>query len=162
MVNNFKLEKSFILETQLEFNTIYSILQTGIAKKDERFSEKILKGYLKNGIIKAVICPSNVIIIDIFKSVVNGRIWQDKTSTFIEISVKPNLAIIILALIWYFITLLMIVTYEYTDLENLLYFILINFIYILAPYLLIKFKISRDSKRLKKWIYKKIGIHVKT
>lgn len=105
MVNNFKLEKSFILETQLEFNTIYSILQTGIAKKDERFSEKILKGYLKNGIIKADICPSNVIIIDIFKSVVNGRIWQDKTSTFIEISVKPNLAIIILALIWYFITL---------------------------------------------------------
>ena len=111
----------------------------------------MLSGKIVNNKLNARINPLGGWV-DPFKSVVTGEIDKGFNTTILNLKVRPNWTIKVFLIIWYLISLLMIVNFDYYDLVSILKFIGLEIILIVFPLILVRMKVKWDKKRLERII----------
>ncbi len=128
-----------------------SNLETHLSKKFQLFPDKILSGKLIDNKLNAKINPP-IGWADPFKSLVNGTIDIVDNSTKLNLKVSPSWTIRMFLTIWYILSLLMIINFDYYDSISTLKFIGLEIILIIFPLILVRMKVKWDKKRLERII----------
>jgi len=128
-----------------------SNLENHLSKKFQLFPDKILTGKLENYKLKAKINPP-IGWVDPFKSLVIGTIDSIDNSTQLNLKVSPSWTIRIFLTIWYILSFLMIIKYDYYDLNSSLKFMGLETIWLIFPLILVRLKVKWDKKRLERVI----------
>jgi hypothetical protein len=138
-------------EINIDRMKFVSNLETHLSKNFQLFPDKILTGKLKDYELKAKINPP-IGWADPFKSLVSGTIDIVDNSTKLNLKVSPSWTIRIFLTIWYILSLLMIINFDYYDSISTLKFIGLEIILIIFPLILVRMKVKWDKKRLERII----------
>jgi hypothetical protein len=149
------LSERILKRTELSYDKVGSILQSGTLSGLNLFPEKIMTGRVNNGHVKSVVNPP-LGWSDPFKSRVNGIIKQDNGHVIIDLKISLGWVIIAFYCIWYPLILLMLYGLIFKDAKGGLEMLGILIVYSLLPLGLGKLKVNWDRRRLESWIEKKI------
>jgi len=150
------LSESIFKRTDLSYDKVVSILQSGTLTEFNLFPDKIMTGRVSNGQVKSVV-NSPLGWSDPFKSRVNGFISQDNSQVIIDLKVSLGWVLIAVYCIWYSFILLMLYGLLFKDSNGGLDMLGIVIAYSLLPLGLGKLKVNWDRRRLESWMEKKIN-----
>ena len=144
--------------TNLSFQSVCSILQSGTLQGLNLFPDRIMTGTIENGKVRAVINPP-LWVSDPFRSRVRGTISQDERQVTIDFKIRLSWVIIAFYAFWYSIHLMILIksitndsNVEHVEIEVVEHMIAS----LVLPLILGKLKVYWDRTRLENWIKKNI------
>ena len=144
--------------TNLSFQSVCSILQSGTLQGLNLFPDRIMTGTIENGKVRAVINPP-LRVSDPFRSRVRGTISQDERQVTIDFKIRLSWVIIAFYAFWYSIHLMILFksitndsNVEHVEIEVVEHMIAS----LVLPLILGKLKVYWDRTRLENWIKKNI------
>jgi hypothetical protein len=149
------INERILKQTDLSYDRVNSILQSGTLKGFNFFAENIMTGTIENGKVKTVINPP-IGLVDPFKSRVNGFINQQGGQVIIDLKISLGWIIIGFYFIWYSLLLLILFGLIFKGSNGGLEMIGILIAFFLLPLVLGKLKIYWDRRRLENWMEEKI------
>ena len=154
------LHERVFRRTDLSFDKVNLILQSGTLKGFSFFPDKIMTGTVENGKVKTVINPPTGWS-DPFKSRVNGIIKQEEEHVIINLKISLAWVIIAFYYIWYTLLSLMLFGLIFNDSNGGLEMFGTLIVYSLVPLGLGKLKVIWDRRRLENWIEREIMRHLR-
>jgi hypothetical protein len=149
------LNERIFKRTDLSFDSVNSIFQSGTLKGFNFFPDKIMTGTVENGKVKTLINPPTGWS-DPFKSRVKGVINQEEGQVLINLKISLGWVIIAFYCIWYSLLFIMLYGLIFKDSKGGLEMFGFLIAYSLFPLGLGKLKVYWDRRRLENWIEKKI------